>query len=169
MLMSLLLIAGLQLLYVPLMTLRVIMLVKGFKGKVFVIGFFETLVYITGAALVLNGDLNALKITVYSLSYSVGLLIGIILEQKMAIGHRVYDVNLKDINNVQELLNELREEGFGVTKFEGAGTTQKRIKLEILAGRKDVKKIKEITQKYDTSAFMHEYEPTNFDGGFVKK
>lgn len=132
---SLLLIALLQLVYVPLMTLRVLMMVKGLKGKVFVIGFFETLVYITGTSLVLSGNLSPPKIIVYSLSYAIGLLIGIILEQKIAIGHRLYDVNLKNIPNINELMSELREKGFGITKYNGLGISEKRYKLEILAGR----------------------------------
>lgn len=168
MLVSLILIALLQLVYVPLMTLRVLMMVKGFKSKVFILGFFETAVYITGASLVLNGDLSTPKIIVYSLSYSLGLLIGIWLEQKMAIGHRLFGVNLKKIDNIQELMYELREEGFGVTKFEGTGTSGFRYKLEILANRKDDKRIKAIVSKYDDHSFMHSYEPTGFEGGFLK-
>lgn len=168
MLMSLILIAVLQLVYVPLMTLRVLMMVKGYKGKVFILGFFETAVNITGASIVLSGDLSTPKIVVYALSYAIGLLIGIWLEQKMAIGHRLFGVNLKKIDGIQELMNELREEGFGVTKFEGSGTCEFRYKLEILANRRDDKKIKEIVSKYDNHSFMHSYEPTGFEGGFLK-
>lgn len=166
--MDLVFLALLQLIYVPIMALRVLMMVKGYKGKVFMLGFFETAVYISGVSIVLSGEQSFLKVAVYSLSYAVGLIIGIIVEKKMAVGYTVYQVNT-DEESVEILLTHLREDGFGVTKYEGQGIEGKRYKLEVLAKRADHNSVMKIVKEYGGKAFVLNYEPTFFDGGFINK
>lgn len=164
---DMLLLVILQLIYVPLMTLGVIMLVKGYKFKTFMLGFFETVVYICGVSVVLTGEQTVTKVFIYSLSYAVGLVIGMVLEEKMAVGHVMFNVVLK-IDDFNELLVCLREKGFGATVYEGHGLEGKTVKIEILSKRSEAKNLLTLVNQYDNKAFIVSYEPLNFNGGFVK-
>ena len=83
---KLILIIIVQLLYVPMLTLRTICMVKNLKKLTSLFGFLESLIYVFGLALVLSGDSSTLEMIVYAVGFSVGLVLGMIVEQKMAIG-----------------------------------------------------------------------------------
>ena len=164
---DLILVFAIQAVYVVLMTIRVLCMVKGLKIYTSVIGFFEVLVYIFGLSIVLSGDQSILNKIIYSMGYSTGLFVGMIIESKLAIGYYVLSVNINNRND--ELINFLREEGFGVTIYVGEGRASERYMLEILTERRKVNELMKIISKYEPEAFMISYEPTHFKGGYLKK
>ena len=68
---KLLLIILIQLIYVPLLTLRTITMVKNLKMLTALFGFLEALVYIFGLAMVLSGDQDIVEMVVYAFGYSL--------------------------------------------------------------------------------------------------
>jgi uncharacterized protein YebE (UPF0316 family) len=156
-----------QAVYVVLMTIRVLCMVKGMKLLTTIIGFFELLVYIFGLSIVLSGDQSIAGKIVYSLGYSIGLFLGMIIENKLAIGYCVLSVNIRNRN--VELINYLREDGFGVTVFVGEGREGERFMLEILTERRKLKELMKSISRYEPEAFMVSYDPSHFKGGYLKK
>ena len=156
-----------QAVYVVLMTMKLLCMVKGMKLMTTFIGFFEVLIYIFGLSFVLSGDQSIIAKIVYSLGYSVGLFVGMIVEDRLAIGYCVLFVNIRDKN--EELINDLREDGFGVTVYFGEGRKGERYKLEILTERRKLKELMKTIVRYEPEAFMISYEPTHFKGGYMKK
>lgn len=162
---ELFLIIFIQLLYVPMLTLRTICMVKNLKILTSLFGFLEALVYIFGLTIVLSGEQNTLEMIVYAIGFGLGLVVGILVEQKLAIGFSSMQVNITHDNEI--LINILRDEGFGVTVYFGEGKYGKRINLDILTKRKKEAKLLQIIHKYEPKAFIMTFEPKMFRGGYL--
>lgn len=159
------LIVFVQLLYVPMLTLRTICMVKNLKVLTGLFGFMEALIYIFGLAMVLSGDQSILEMVVYAVGFAAGLTLGIYIEQKLAIGFTSIQVNIEEENPT--LIEVLRKEGFGVTVYLGEGKFGKRTNLDILTKRKSEKNLLKIIEKYEPKAFIMSFEPKMFRGGYL--
>jgi Uncharacterized protein conserved in bacteria len=159
------LIIFIQLLYVPMLTLRTICMVKNLKVLTGIFGFMEALIYIFGLAIVLSGDQSILEMVVYAIGFAAGLTLGIYIEQKLAIGFTSIQVNIEQENAT--LIEVLRKEGFGVTAYYGQGKYGKRTNLDILTKRKCEKRLLRIIDEYEPRAFIMSFEPKMFRGGYL--
>lgn len=165
--MAILLIFLIQLIYVPIMTIRTIFVVKNLRRRAAAIGVVEAFINIFAFSLVLTGDQNILAMVVYAIGFGVGLFVGSLVENKLAVGYTSYIVNTQSKND--ELIRSLREGGYGVTTFQGEGRDSERHKLEILTKRNREKELEALIKSYEPSAFMVAYEPIKFQGGFLLK
>lgn len=164
---KLLLIILIQLIYVPLLTLRTITMVKNLKVLTAIFGFLEAFTYVFGLAIVLSGEQNAIEMTVYALGFALGLFVGVFVEQKMAIGFISVSVNINHSNKA--LVDELRSLGYGVTVFQGEGRDGARFRLDILTKRKREKELNRVIDKHEPKAFIISYEPKTFKGGYLSE
>ena len=154
-----------QLIYVPLFTLRTIFLVKNMTLVASALGFAEALVYVFGLSLVFSGDTGTIGMIVYAIGFGVGILLGGAIENKLAIGYNSLIVNLMEKNEV--LIGHLRNKGFGVTIYGGEGRDGKRYRLDILTKRNREEELLEIIEDYEPKAFIVSYEVRRFKGGFL--
>ena len=158
----------LQLIYVPLLTLRTTFVVKGKKVQASLFAFLEAIIYIVSLGIVFSDLKNFLNIGSYILGYGIGVYIGGRIEEKLAIGYRSIHVNLTNYN--EDLINKLRELRFGVTTYEGEGINkEKRYKLEIVSHRSRENEVISLIQSLEKNAFIVSYEPTQFRGGYITK
>lgn len=162
---NIILILVLQLTYVPLLTLRTIFLVKNMTIIASLLGFAEALIYVFGLSLVFSGDQGPLAMLVYALGFGIGILIGGAVEKKLAIGYNNFEVNLMEKNT--DLINHLRNVGFGVTVYEGEGRDSKRYRLDILTKRNREEELLNLIDEYAPRSFIVSYEPRRFKGGFL--
>ena len=162
---KLLLIIIVQLAFVPMLTLRTISMVKNLKIFTAVFGFLEALIYIFGLSIVLSGEQSIIEMIVYSVGFMLGLIVGIYVEQKLAIGFTSVHVNINHEND--EMVEMLREKGFGVTVFSGKGRLGNRQRLDILTRRKKEKELMNIIYTFEPEAFVISYEPKTFKGGYL--
>ncbi|NHC42602.1 DUF2179 domain-containing protein [Bacillus sp. MM2020_1] len=167
MLTNIILIFALQLLYVPILTLRTIFLVKNMSVAASTFGTLEALIYVFGLSLVFSGHQSIAEMVVYAVGFGVGLFIGTRIENKLAIGYTCLVVNLLEMNN--ELISLLRNKGFGVTVFEGMGRDSKRFQLEILTKRNRENEVMDLIEEHEPKAFIISYEPRKFKGGYLIK
>ena len=154
-----------QLLYVPMLSLRTISMVKNLKVLTATFGFLEAIIYIFGLSVVLSGDQSFLEMGVYAIGFSLGLIAGIIVEQKLAIGYSSFQVNINHEN--EDLVSELRYKGYGVTTFIGEGFTSHRLRLDILTKRKKEDELLNLILSHEPNAFIISYEPKMFKGGYL--
>ena len=162
---KLFLIVIVQLLYVPMLTLRTICMVKNLKILTAFFGFLEAIIYIFGLTIVLSGEQNIVEMVVYAIGFALGLFVGILVEQKLAIGFSSVNVNIDHHN--ETLVKILRDEGFGVTVYYGEGKYGKRTKLDILTKRKREAKLLQIIHDGEPKAFIMAFEPKMFRGGYL--
>lgn len=163
---NILLILGLQLLYVPLLTLKTIFIVKGKKRLATVISILESYIFVYVLGIMVSNLGNPVNMFCFVIAYAGGVYVGCILEEKMAIGYRTVSVNLLKRNNI--LIKNLKKAGFGITLFEGEGINgDKRLRLDILTSRQREKDLIKIIEIEEPKAFIVSYEPTNFRGGYI--
>ncbi|MFJ7684286.1 DUF2179 domain-containing protein [Peribacillus butanolivorans] len=165
--MDILLIFLLQLIYVPIYTLRIIFLVKEKKILASILGFWESLIYVFGLAIVFTGDQTIWAMLVYAIGFSVGIAIGGYIEGKLAIGYTTIVANIMEKND--DFISVLRQKGFGVTLFVGEGKDSQRFQLEVLTLRSREKEVFSLIEEYEPSAFLISYEARKFKGGFLAK
>lgn len=158
--------AGIQLCYVALFSLRSVFMVKGYRSLTVVVGMFEIFVYIIGLSIVLNNIDSPMGVFIYCSTYAIGIFLGMTIERRIAFGNVVLQV--VTINET-ELNDKLREEGFGVTSWEGQGALGLHFVHLILAKRKDLNRLNKIIKSVDSGAFMISYEPTGYFGGYGLK
>ncbi|MGN1401000.1 MAG: DUF2179 domain-containing protein [Bacillus sp. (in: firmicutes)] len=164
---EIIMILGLQLVYVPLLSLRTVFMVKGQTALSGLFGMIESLIYVFGLSLVFSGDQSGLAMVVYAVGFGLGIFVGGYVEAKLAIGYTTLQVNITRKN--MELITCLREQGFGVTVFEGEGRDGLRYKLEILTRRDREDEAISYVEEYEPRAFIISYEPRRFKGGFLLK
>jgi uncharacterized protein YebE (UPF0316 family) len=162
---EILLILLLQLIYVPIYTLRTIFLVKNITILASILGIAEMLVYVFGLSLVFGGDQSILAMVVYAVGFGIGIIFGTKIEQKLAIGFINVTVNTQTKN--EQLVDTLRNNGFGVTLYTGEGRDSNRYRMEILTKRNREQELIATVEKFEPKAFIISYEPRYFKGGFL--
>lgn len=152
---------------VGLTTIRTIFMIQGRKLIVMIIGFFEAIVYVVVLGKIVTDLDDPMKIVFYGLGFAAGNFVGLMIEEKLALGELAVNVVLRDSDN-DELISEIRENGFGVTVVEGQGRSMMRDYLIIIIKRKDFKRLKEIISKYDKKAFMMTSTVDPITGGYFR-
>lgn len=155
----------LQIMYVPILTLRTIFLVKNQTRAAAGVGLLEAAIYIVALGIVFQDLSNIYNIIAYVLGFSVGLYLGGLLERRLAIGYVTHHVNLSERSD--ELVIALRNAGFGVTVFTGQGLNSMRYRLDIVAKRSREQELMDIVQEIEPKAFMTSYELRSFKGGYM--
>ena len=105
--------------YVTFLTMRTILTLKGYRYIAAVVSFLEVLVYVVGLGLVMSSLDQIQNIFAYALGFSVGIIVGMKIEEKLALGYTV--VNVTSSEYELDLPNELRNLGYGVTHYEAFG------------------------------------------------
>ncbi|MBT2733645.1 DUF2179 domain-containing protein [Neobacillus sp. C211] len=162
---EILLILLLQLIYVPIYTLRTIFLVKNITVLASILGIAEMLIYVFGLSLVFGGDQSFVSMVVYAVGFGLGIILGTKLEQKIAIGFINVTVNTQEKNS--NLIDTLRQNGFGVTLYTGEGRDSERYRMEILTKRNRENELIATVEMFEPRAFIISYEPRRFKGGFL--
>ncbi|QOR66156.1 DUF2179 domain-containing protein [Cytobacillus suaedae] len=157
----------LQLVLVPILSLRIIFVVKNLSLLASIFGFMEALIYVFGLSIVFSGEQSIAEMLVYALGFGLGIYLGGYVEEKLAIGYTTLTVNLLEKNT--DLVTNLRNEGFGVTVFEGKGREGTRYQLQILTSRSLEEKLINMIVQEDPHAFIISYEPRKFKGGYLLK
>ena len=133
-------------------TLRLLFVMRGRKALVWILGFFESAVYVIAITKVLSNLSNPLTVLGYAMGFASGNLIGMIVEERLAIGH----IHLEIISQQHGVLlaKALRKAGYGVTEISARGKdgTVKILNASVL--RKDLARARKIVHETDEGAFM---------------
>lgn len=150
---------------VSLSTVRTLMVVQGRKVQAAAIGFFEVGVYVTVLGKVVNSLDNPLNLLAYCLGFAAGNYVGITIENKIALGNLSAQI-IPGENTKDELLDALRENGFGVTVLVGEGLKGSREIFNVVLNRKDLKRLREIVESIDKDAFLTVNNISPIRGGY---
>jgi uncharacterized protein YebE (UPF0316 family) len=140
-----------RLLSVTLGTARQIIVIRGYKYPGAALGFFEVLIFTLAISKVVKdgaiGDILG-----YSLGFSVGIIVGSLIEEKLALGY--YNVRIITHEKAIELVETLREHGFGVTEVIGEGRDGLVYILEVVARRRDIHQLQKCVRQIHDGAFI---------------
>jgi uncharacterized protein YebE (UPF0316 family) len=152
---------------VSLGTVRMILTIRGERYISAVIGFFEIMVYVVALGKVIGSLDEPVRLILYCLGFASGVIVGSWLEGVLALGYQGIQVIMDNDN--QELVEQLREEGYAITTWKAEGLSGPKLVLNLVVKRGISLKIAERIREHDEHAFIVFMEPKSFAGGYFKK
>lgn len=137
---------------VTLDTMRIIFMTKGYKNLAPIIGFFEILIWIVAITRIMQNLNNWVSYVAYAAGFATGNYAGMLLDEKLAIGHELIRVITKV--DAGDLADALRNAGFGVTTVKASGMQGEVGIVFIVVNRKNQKNAIEIIQRNIPNAFF---------------
>lgn len=143
---------SLRIIDISLYTMRIMMVVRGRKLLAWGFAFFQASVYIIAIRGVLTGDRNLATIIGYAAGFATGLVVGILLESRLAIGY----THLRVVSSGRgvEITEQLRQAGHAVTEYPGRGRDGTVSVLSINVLRKHESEVLELIACADPEAFV---------------
>lgn len=152
---------------VTLSTVRILMLMRGRSFTAAIIGFFEVIIYILALNQVVGSLGDPLRLIVYALGFATGNYVGGTLEEHLALGFATAQVI--SLEKSDEMVEEMRLQGFGVTVLEGCGKHGTHQILHVLLKRRDLPCFLDLTRKVDNQAFVSVMDTRKIFGGYFTK
>lgn len=132
-------------------TIRLIFVSRGLRVLAPILGFFEILIWLIAIGQIMKNLTEWYYYIAYSGGFAAGTWIGIWIEQKLALG--VVTMRVITRNGTSELIDDLRGNNYGVTLFQGEGSTGKVNLIYMLLARQDLKKVIATVKKHNPNAF----------------
>ena len=153
--------------YVTFLTMRTILTLKGYRYVAAIVSVAEVLIYIVGLGLVLDNLNEIQNLIAYALGFGSGVIIGMKIEEKLALGYIMVSVIALEESNLTP--QKLRDSGYGVTDWVANGRSGDRQAMQILTPRKYELQLYKLIKELDPKAFIISYEPKTIHGGFWVK
>lgn len=150
---------------VSISTLRIILINKGQRNIGFLLAAIEITLWIVIVSNVIT-ELTLMKGLMYGFGFSVGVYLGSLIENKLAIGNILIQAIVPD-HAGENIANTLRENGFGVTTMDAQGKVQTRKVLLVYAKRKSTISASKIITEIEPEAMIISHESRAISGGFT--
>ena len=146
------LIFGLRITDMSIDTLRVLFVVRGQKTVAWILGFFQSAIFVIAITRVLADLGNPLVLFGYAAGFATGNVLGIMIEERLAVGH----IQLQIVSQRRgvAVAKALRRSGYGVTEISARGRdgTVKLLTASVL--RKDAARARQTVHRVDEDAFI---------------
>lgn len=147
--------------------MRLLMVMRGKKWLSWILGFLVSIIYVLLFTSVLSNLDNPLYITAYAAGFATGNVVGMWIEERMAMGYLRLEV--VSPGHGAELAEKLRENGFAVTEIAARGKDGMVSVLSIIVLRKRISMAEKVVAEVDDSAFMTSEEMRGVRRGFWMK
>ncbi len=148
---------------VSLQTLRIIFTSRDRINLAPIIGFFEVFIWLLAIGQIFHNITNILYYFAYAAGFATGNYSGIYIERKLSLGMLSIQLILKKDPN--QLLNSLKESGYGLTTLASEGKTGKNIMVILIIKRKNLSRVLEIIEKNYPNAFISIEQVQTAKGG----
>lgn len=137
---------------VSLGTFRMIMVVQAKKYIAGIIGFFEVLMWIFAMRYIVNNMDEIINLIGYAAGFSIGNMLGITLEEKLALGY--VQLNIISKNFSKQIAEMMRKSQYGVTLLPAQGNSGEVNLLVTIIRRKDVRIVMTMIEEIDKDSFI---------------
>mgnify|MGYP001209292550 CR=1 FL=1 len=133
-------------------TLRVLFIVRGHRPVVWFLGFFQSAIWVLAFTSVLGHLSNPLAWIGYAAGFATGNVVGMAIEDKLAIGYR----HLRVVSPLHgpEVAAAVRQAGYGVTVLDGHGRDGPVSVINASVRRRDVDRLQRLVRQADPEAFI---------------
>jgi uncharacterized protein YebE (UPF0316 family) len=132
-------------------TLRIIFVSKGKRNIAPILGFFEVLIWITAISKIMENLDHYINFVAYAAGFATGNLVGMIIEEKLAIGILMIRVFANERGN--ELVKSLNALGFGATVVEAHGARENINMIYSIVKRNELANVLDIITRFNPKAF----------------
>jgi uncharacterized protein YebE (UPF0316 family) len=133
-------------------TIRVLFVFRGKKSLAWVLGFFQSLLFVIAITSVLANLDNPFNIIGYAAGFATGNVVGMLIENRLAVGH--IHMTVFSPYSGPRIVDALRKSGYGVTEVSGRGRNGMVSVLHIAVLRKNVMDVETIVLEMDKDAFI---------------
>ncbi len=159
-----------KILEVAVSTVRLVLINRGERLKGSITGFFEVSLWIMVTGTVLVGfQEDLLRCVIFAIAFAIGNYVGSWLESKLAFGLSSIQVIINKDEAADSIVQELRDNGFGVTIIEGEGKTGTREILLLHLKRKRIPAAMALIKARLDNAVITVNDVRVINGGFIKK
>ncbi len=132
-------------------TLRIIFVSKGKRNIAPFLGFFEVLIWIVAISKIMQNLDNYVNYIAYAAGFATGNLVGMIIEEKLAMGIQMIRVfaNERGI----ELVQLLNSNGYGATSVEAHGAREKVYLVYTIVQRNELENVTGLINTFNPKAF----------------
>lgn len=132
-------------------TVRIVAVGRGWRFLAPVLGFFEVLIWIIVVGRVMQNLDNPLCYVAYAGGFAAGNYIGILIEQRLAMGLLV--IRVITPRQAGSLIEALNQRGFGVTSVEAKGAQGPVDLIYSVVKRSDLGEVVSLIQDFHPKAF----------------
>lgn len=132
-------------------TMRIILLSKGYRGYAGMLGFVESLVWITATVQIMQNLDSVYNYIAYAGGFGLGTYVGVLLEQKISIGKVIVRIITYKDNSL--LVEKLREENYSMTTIDAEGRFGHVKVMFLVTDRRQVNKLAKLINEYHPRAF----------------
>ena len=133
-------------------TLRMLFVMRGRRLLAGALGAIQAAVFILAVGAALRGPLNVWTVSGYALGFGVGVVVGMMVEERLALGHVMFRVYSPAHGAV--IAQALREAGYAVTDFVAHGRDGRITVVNSVVARKDALAVRAIVDRVDPQAFI---------------
>jgi uncharacterized protein YebE (UPF0316 family) len=147
-----LVIFGLRVCDMSLDTLRVLFVVRGRKPLAWILGFFQSAIWVMAITSVLSNLDNLWNIAAYAGGFATGNVVGMAIEERLAIGYS----NLQIISSRRgaAIAEALRNAGYAATEMPARGRDGTVSVISCSVRRRDISRVGKEVDKIDPDAFL---------------
>jgi uncharacterized protein YebE (UPF0316 family) len=146
-------------------TLRIIFISRGMKLLAPLVGFFEILIWLVAIGQIFLDMGSAINYIAYAGGFAVGNYVGIIVEERMAIGLNL--IRIITQYDAASLISALKSDCFGVTAVDATGKHGPVKLIFLVVKRKDVRSVIEMVHQYNPNAFYTIADVRSAKGGDI--
>jgi len=132
-------------------TIRIVMVSKGHKTWAPILGFFEVFIWLVAITRIIQNLDNWLCYVAYAGGFATGNYIGLIIEEKMAIG--IVKIQIITSREASNLITNLKAAGYGITHHEAHGGNENVSIIYSIINRNEIQKVEEIVKTTNPKAF----------------
>lgn len=132
-------------------TLRIIFVSKGKRNIAPILGFFEVLIWITAISKIMENLDHYINFIAYAAGFATGNLVGMIIEEKLAIGILMIRVFANERG--PELVQSLNAHGFGATVVEARGARENIHLIYSIVKRNELAYVLDVITQVNPKAF----------------
>jgi uncharacterized protein YebE (UPF0316 family) len=150
---------------VSLATLRMLLVVRGRRIPVPIIGFFEVLIWVVAVGSAIRNLHSGWHLLGYAGGFATGNVVGLWIEEKLAFG--LATVRVISRRPGLGLAGKLRERGFGATEFAGHGREGPVAVTYTVVKRRQIPGVMRLIDQEDPGAFVTVEEPKSIRRGWL--
>jgi uncharacterized protein YebE (UPF0316 family) len=156
----------LRVLGVSISTVRVLLMTRGMRLTSAALGFFEVLVYALAIGQVVQDLNNIPNLMSYCLGFSAGTLLGMWLEQRLALGYAT--VRVITVENGHQVAQAIHAAGFGATEDRARGKDGFVGIITTVVRRREIDAVRDIVHQAAPNAFITVEETRQVERGYLR-
>jgi uncharacterized protein YebE (UPF0316 family) len=145
-------------------TLRVLFVIRGRRPITWILGFFQSAIWVIAITSVLANVNNIWNLIGYAAGFATGNVVGMMIEEWLAIGHA--HMRIISSSRGSAIAESIRQDGYAATELSGRGKDGMVAVINCSVRRRDIDRVRKQAIAIDPTAFLTVEEVRPLQRGF---